>query len=433
MIDTVKRNIDVEIEMLREISACIRRLDYTRASIEKKQLIEAMSSLQSGIKLLNDAVPELLEIADIGNKLPSKNKPSNLENVYYKRVDSEVLVGLKIADKDKFLKEISVTESLLKKIKKRPIEQTEKFAEFKAARGYLKLSNYIYLDLAVKYINKGYFKGLYQDLKKANIDILFESYVAMMFFSSTIFLGIGILLSMFLMFFNIGLNYPFISIFEGNYFYRILQVAWIIVIAPLLTFVTIYVYPSTEKNTLAKRIESELPFAVIHMSAISGSGIPPSEIFRIIGLSKEYPFLRREFRKIINQTNIYGYDLVTALDNVSKSTPSQKLSEVFNGIATTISSGGSLSEFFEKRAETLLTGYRLERERFIKIAETFMDIYISVVIATPMILMLLLVMMSISGFSTQLSPLLIGVIISLIVVLINVLFITFLHIKQPAY
>jgi len=29
------------------------------------------------------------------------------------------------------------------------------------------------------------------------------------------------------------------------------------------------------------------------MRAISGSGIAPAEIFKIIGLSKEYPYLRK--------------------------------------------------------------------------------------------------------------------------------------------
>jgi len=171
------------------------------------------------------------------------------------------------------------------------------------------------------------------------------------------------------------------------------------------------------------------------MSAISGSGIEPSQIFKIIGLSKDYPNLRREIRKVLNQINIYGYDLVTALNNVSKTTPSSKLSEVFSGLGTTINSGGNLSEFFEKRAETLLVSYRLEREKFTHIAEMFMDIYISVVIAAPMILMLLLVMIGVampnatSGFSIEMITFLIVFVIALI----NSVFLIFLQIKQPAY
>ena len=202
---------------------------------------------------------------------------------------------------------------------------------------------------------------------------------------------------------------------------------------PLATFFVLYYYPSTERDSLAKRIDQELPFAVIHMSSISGSGIEPTQIFKIIGLNREYPFLRKEIRKVLNQINLYGYDLVTALNNVSKTTPSTKLSELFSGLSTTITSGGNLGEFFAKRADSLLVTYRLEREKYTKIAETFMDIYISIVIAAPMILMILLVLISLSsydvGLSTgQLTALIIGV-----MGVINVIFIFILHLKQPRY
>ena len=60
-----------------------------------------------------------------------------------------------------------------------------------------------------------------------------------------------------------------------------------------------------------------------------------------------------------------------------------------------------------------------------------MDVYISVVIATPMILMLLLIMMKISGLGFSMSTSTITLITVLGVFLINVFFLTFLHLKQP--
>ena len=60
-----------------------------------------------------------------------------------------------------------------------------------------------------------------------------------------------------------------------------------------------------------------------------------------------------------------------------------------------------------------------------------MDIYISAVIAAPMILMLLLMMMRISGLGISLSTGMISLIMILAVSLINILFLAFLHIKQP--
>ena len=135
----------------------------------------------------------------------------------------------------------------------------------------------------------------------------------------------------------------------------------------------------------------------------------------------------------MNQINLYGYDLVTALNNASKSAPSKKLAELFSGLSTTITSGAKLSEFFEKRAESLLISYRLEREKYTQLAETFMDIYISVVIAAPMILLLLLIMLSITGAGATFTPWQISFLIVGGVALLNVVFLWFLQIKQPTY
>jgi len=59
-----------------------------------------------------------------------------------------------------------------------------------------------------------------------------------------------------------------------------------------------------------------------------------------------------------------------------------------------------------------------------------MDIYISVVIAAPMIFMLLLMMMKISGLGVSLSTSMITLIMVLGVSVVNVGFLTFLHLKQ---
>jgi hypothetical protein len=61
-----------------------------------------------------------------------------------------------------------------------------------------------------------------------------------------------------------------------------------------------------------------------------------------------------------------------------------------------------------------------------------MDIYISVVIAAPMILMLLLMMMKISGLGISLSTAMISFLVAGGVGMINVLFLVFLQVKQQS-
>ncbi len=432
MIEELKNNINTEIEMIKELSAYTKKLEFAKAE-DRKLLESATDSLKSSIKILNRSVPSLLDQISPIKKLQATVKATGIQKVQFQRSDSSMQVALKEVDKDKFIQELSISENLIRKLKKKQGLALEPYGEFKAARGYLRYANRFFLNTANKLIEKGRFKTLALEIKKANLDILFSTYVAMIFLTTFLSIFVALFLTIFFLFFNIGFNAPFVTSYSGDYMLRFLKIFWIIFAVPLATFFTLYFYPSTEKSSLSKRIDQELPFAVIHMSAISGSGIEPSEIFRIIGLSKEYPFLRGEIRKVMNQINIYGYDLTTALNNVAASTPSTKLAELFNGLSTTINSGGDLSIFFEKRAETLLLNYRLERERYTKVAETFMDIYISVVIASPMILMLLLVMISVSGISVPFSISELTLIIVSIVAFINIIFLGFLQVKQPGY
>ncbi|MBX4196555.1 type II secretion system F family protein [Candidatus Pacearchaeota archaeon] len=432
MIEELKRNIDVEIEMLREISNYSRRL--TVAPPAEQRLIEnVLASLQNSLKIINQSIPSLL--SGIGPQPLTKPISIPLEKVTFRKADTPLIstVVVQRSTRDKLLNELSISEGVIKKLKRKHRFEKESYEEFKGARGYFRIANKMFQQTAVKWIKKGYFQGLSIEIKKANIEILFETYVSMIFLTTFIAIFFSLFLTVFLLFFSVSLISPYLGLYTGEYLVRLSHIIWIPFVVPVATFFAIYFYPSTEKSSLAKRIDQELPFAVIHMSAISGSGIEPTEIFKIIGLNREYPYLRREIRKVLNQINLYGYDLVTALNNVAKATPSAKLAEVFSGLGTTIHSGGSLGEYFERRSETLLNEYRVDREKFTKIAETFMDIYISAVIAAPMILMLLLVMIGVSGINIGFSPLQMTALIIVIIALINILFIGFLQIKQPTY
>jgi len=432
-IKEVETNINAESEMLVELRNYVNNLESAR-EIEKGILNAAVNSIKARIKTVNAAIPGMLNHISLATRLPSKAIKTNLERINFQGKEANVNVTLLSKDREKFLQELNVSEDIIKKLREKKIIKKEEAVEYKSARGYLKISNRFFLETARSMIKKETFNVLGLELRKANIEVLLPTYVAMMLFTTLISFFISLIIMVFFLFFNIGiLSGSMISLYNGSYLLRLAKLILIPIIIPVATFFAIYYYPSTEKSSIAKKIDQEIPFAVIHMSAISGSGIEPSKIFSIIGLNDEYPNLRKEIRKVMNQINLYGYDLVSALNNVSKSTPSEKLAELFSGLSTTISTGGNLGEFFEKRAESLMTSYRLERESYTKVAETFMDIYISVVIATPMILLLLLVMLSISGIDLGFSPEFLSIGITGAVAVINVIFLGVLHLKQPTY
>ena len=316
----------------------------------------------------------------------------------------------------------------IKRIKKG--EKKKETIRERKPSAYAKISSKFFYDLSISFINKGMFEKLRRDLVRGNIGFIAPTYLSMWFLSIVFSLIIAVIALIFFLFFSLTASPPFIVLTEAGITERLLKGIWMILLFPIITFVFGYFYPFLEKSTLEKKIDHELPFVAIHMSAVSSSMINPAKMFDIIISTGEYPHLKKEFIKLQNEINVHGYDLVTALKHRSLNSPSKKLSELFNGLATTITSGGDLNVFFEKRAQTLLFEYRLDVEKQGKTAETFMDIYISVVIAFPMVLMLILMMMRISGLGISLSPNMITFVMITIVSVVNAIFLMFLHLRE---
>ncbi len=316
----------------------------------------------------------------------------------------------------------------LKKSKEKEKKAREKKKEDKSI--YFKVASQLFSKLSRKLLKKESFKKMENELTRANLDYTPTGYVSMILLTTLLSLIVGGFLFLFFLFFNFGATLPIITRATEMVNIRFFKVFWILFVVPIGTFLMMYIYPSLEKKSAEYAIDEELPFATIHMSAISGSMINPINIFKIIISTKEYPAIEKEFKKMINEINLYGYDIVSALKNTAKNSPSKELAELLNGLVTTINSGGDLPKFFEKRAETLLFDYKIEQQKAAKAAETFMDIYISLVIAAPMILMLLMMIMKISGLGISMSITAIGLMIILGVIVINIIFLTFLQIKR---
>lgn len=448
-----------DFQKLREIIAKEKKIckemialaDYLkRAEVEEQRIIESqISLLQRTLKKTNDEIPEVLSKINLlvmptakssgPNEDPEKVKQDFTESAKRMKEQATLEKNLtKIEEQSsksekkgyelKELKPVGLEKLTIKRMKKK--EKKVEVKKEKKASMYVKTANKLFSKLSDKIISEKTFMTMERDLVKANLQFTSRGYISVIFLSTLIALFVGAFLGLFFFFFNIGSELPIITKATGDIAGRFLRAIIIFILAPTLTFIFLYTYPGMEKKATESRIDDELPFATIHMSAISGSMIDPTKIFSIMIVTHEYPNLEKEFKKLINEINLYGYDLVSALRNSSYNSPSKKLSELFNGLATTINSGGNLPDFFDKRSQTLLFENRLEQEKKTKAAETFMDMYISLVVAAPMILMILLMMMKISGLGIQMSTKMITIIMVGAVTLINIVFLGVLQLRK---
>lgn len=429
--EKLKKAILKERKTINEINSLSTYSKNSDNPEEKAMIFTQIKELKASFKKTNNFVLNELEEISLARPLKVKKKEAK---VHLKKKKKEIKpkkekkkFNLGILNKSK--PDIPhLEQETLKRLKKK--EEKSSKEKIKKPSFYIKTANKFFSDLSRSLFKKKAFSALEKDLVKTNLQATPVSYISIILFTTLISVIVGLVLFFFFLFFNLGPELPIVTLAEEGLGERFLKVFWLLIAVPLGTFIISYAYPSLERQYAESQIDLELPFAVIHMSAIAGSMLEPSKIFSIIISTKEYPHLGKEFTKLLNEINIYGYDLVAGLRRVAFNSPSKKLADLFNSLATTITSGGNLPDFFEKRAQTLLFDYRLEKEKYTKTAETFMDIYISVVIAAPMVLMLLLMMMKISGLGISLSSSMITLMMVLGVSVINIIFLAFLQLKK---
>lgn len=428
MFDKLKENIKRSKKIIFEMSSM--QIAMEAGPLDEMLYNESMDAYEKQLVVLNDTVPELLKEVMPDNedkkvkkeekKRASKSKDktesklkSDSSSVSVKMPGGGGYVTINKKDKKEFMNKLMLTEGALSKITK--AKEVESGNVLSKPSFYVKFSNKIFRGFSDS-MNEN-FASLGKNLKKSNNRYMLSSYLSMMFMSTLLAFVGGIIIAAAVMLLGFGgITYLLVPI-----------------ILPLVVFLLFFIEPSSDAKSSQKKVSQELPFVTIYMSAIAGSNIEPVKLFKIIAASPDYPNVGAELRKVIAQIEIYGYDLVMALKNVVERTSNKDLAELFSGIATNISTGGALENYLEKKADNFLNDYKLERQKYSELAGTFMDVYISILIAAPLILMMMFIIMNVAGLGIggmSISTLLFLGVIGISVA--NVIFLVVLNAKQPS-
>ncbi len=451
-IDALRQNLMRMKEIIREMYVFANQLNIIRNleinsqvvinNREKKLLNDAVNSLIVQLKILDKSILELVENIAFYKKLTVPEETPEVHRIESKKelvqikykpsIDKEKIeITISESDRKEFLDNLSKSNLTINQLKNK-FSVERPIATFGKPNLYAKISNQLFRNTSTKLLVKGYLEPLNKDLRMTNSQFVVGTYASMILFTMMLATIFSFFLLVFLLFYKISLS-GLIPV-EESILLRLFRVFWVVLVIPIGTGMLMYLYPKSEGKNIGAKIDQELPFVAIHMSAIATSGIEPVHIFEILIKGEEYQNTRLEFRKLLNLINFQGYDLITALKKVAASTPSTKLRELLDGLATTITSGGDMHDFLDKHAEGLLFDYKLDREKYTKTAETLMDIYISVSIAAPMVLLMLFIIMGSTGmYFLGLTTNIMTILIILCLVVLNIGFLLLLKMKQPAF
>ena len=312
-------------------------------------------------------------------------------------------------------------KDLVKKRKKKKDQlEIPNYSLYKTTQ-YGKISN-IFMESFSDYLTKNYnsfFISLYKSLKSSGILILSKTYISIILFSSILTFFIGTLV-FFLMFQSLSVISIVNSIFLG-------------IFLASSTFVGLFYYPSIVSSSRRSKIKNDLPFVIVHMAAVAGSGANPISMFNLILTSKEFKGVENDVKKIVNYVNLFGYNLTTSLKLVALTTPSKEFREFLSGLVTIIETGGNLKQYLTAKAEDATTSYKLNMKKYVESLATYSDVYTGILIAGPLLFFSTLAIIQVLGGSLfGVSASVIGLIGTFIVIpSLNLLFLLFISIIQP--
>ncbi|WP_292465175.1 type II secretion system F family protein [Methanolobus sp.] len=165
----------------------------------------------------------------------------------------------------------------------------------------------------------------------------------------------------------------------------------------LAVYKTFLLYPVIMAGDRKRNIDTLLPYAVNYMSAMSGAGVLPVDLFRSLANNSIYGQVSVEFRYLVRDLEILGSDLVTAMKNLSATTPSLMLQDFLQGAITVVTSGGQVETYFQVKADQYLQENRQNQKEFLETLGLLGETYVTAFVAGPLFLIVVMSIMSIMG------------------------------------
>ncbi|MDD4567899.1 MAG: type II secretion system F family protein, partial [Methanoculleus chikugoensis] len=136
-------------------------------------------------------------------------------------------------------------------------------------------------------------------------------------------------------------------------------------------------------------------------------------IFRSISENAAiYGEVVHEFRRVVRDTDYFGYDLITALRHLQETTPSEKLQEFVQDLISVIESGGDVLAFLETRVRVYQEDARFEQKTFLSTLQMAAESYVVLFVAAPLFLIIVMVVM---GFVSTAPVMQLSIVIYLLV------------------
>lgn len=147
----------------------------------------------------------------------------------------------------------------------------------------------------------------------------------------------------------------------------------------------------------AERLDEQLPYAVNYMASMAQANVTPEHLVENLARQPVYGEVTVEARRMIRDLHGLGFDLVTALHRAATRSPSDEFRDFLQGLRTAVAAGGSTGSYLATRAEQYMNDVQQDQEAFLDSLEILAESYVTVVLAGPLFVIILLTVLAIFG------------------------------------
>lgn len=165
----------------------------------------------------------------------------------------------------------------------------------------------------------------------------------------------------------------------------------------LTVLLVIVYYPYYIAKTRGESIRIRLIYTLSYMTTMAAAGVIPEKMFEKVAEIDPSKDIKREALRILRDIKMLGYDTLTALRNRATSAPLPALQEFYSGLRNILITGGDLREYLIFYLRRLFRERAEELSRLTSALATISEIYITLLVAGPIITIIMLSIMDMIG------------------------------------
>jgi len=244
------------------------------------------------------------------------------------------------------------------------------------------------------------------DLTKAHMKFRVEDYLAYVWFTVFVMIGVSIGASIALGAVGLALHLSaaiLLLIYLG------------LGVIPLIGYFVLMKMPSSAASSRRKDIDTRIPHAMNFISTLASADVTVDVIFNELSKQKIYGEIQNEAQWITRDIELLGKDVLTSLRDAASRTPSIKFQDFLQGVVTTTLSGGHLKPYFIMKSEQYQRLGKLESKQNQETLGMLAESFVTVVVAMPLFLIVMMSLMALVGKTAGSSIMLLYLIVFLMI------------------